>query len=131
MKKPDLKEFEETAEVCKGNITAIAKALSVNRSTVHTWTKENEEYKDVIENFKGAFLDECLTVARAVALGVPKRDEQGHFIGWIEKPDPSMLRYFISTLGRKEGYGENIDITSGGEALNQVTIFELPSNGRD
>ena len=59
MKKPDLKEFEETAEVCKGNITAIAKALSVNRSTVHTWTKENEEYKDIIENFKGAFLDEC------------------------------------------------------------------------
>lgn len=129
--RPDLKKFEEVASLCNGNVTSIAKAFNVNRSTVYSWTKEDEEFKVIIDDYKGVFLDECLTVARAVALGIPERDEAGKFIGWKERPNSQMLRYFISTLGRKEGYGENIDITSGGEAISQVTIFELPSNGRD
>lgn len=131
MKRPNLKKFENVAGICNGNITSIAKAFNVNRTTVYNWTKEDQEFKEVIENFKGVFLDECLTVARAVALGVPERDEAGKFIGWKERPNFHMLRYFISTLGRNEGYGENIDITTNGEPINQITIFELPSNGRD
>ena len=131
MKKPKLKRFIEVSKSCNGNITAIAKTFSVSRRSVHNWMNEDEDYKDAVDDFKGALLDECITISRAVALGIPERDEQGRFIGWIEKPDPSMLRYFMSTLGRNEGFGENIDITSKGEQINQVTVFELPDNGRN
>lgn len=34
-------------------------------------------------------------------------------------------------IARKLGLTDRKDITSGGEALSQVTIFELPDNGRD
>jgi len=131
MKKPDIKKFEKVAELCNGNITSIAKAFKVNRSSVHNWAKDDEEFKIIIENFKGVFLDECLTIARAIALGIPERDEQGRFVGWKERPNSQMLRYFISTLGKNEGYGESLDIDLKGEITNQVTIFELPDNGRD
>lgn len=131
MKKPTLKKFKEVSQACNGNITSIAKAFRVTRKSVYSWAKEDEDFKNVIDDFKGALLDECITIGRIVALGVPERDGEGKFIGWKEKPDPSMLRYLMSTLGRNEGFGENIDITSKGEQINQVTVFELPDNGRN
>ena len=44
--------------------------------------------------------------ARVLALGIPEKDEKGNFIGWRERPDGYMIRYLLSTLGRKEGFGE-------------------------
>lgn len=119
MKKPSLSRFKKLAEASNGNITAIAKALKVYRSTVHDWMNNDADFRSVIDNFKGALLDECVTISRAVALGIPDRDENGKFIGWKERPDPSMLRYFMSTLGRKEGFGESVDITSNGKDIQQ------------
>jgi hypothetical protein len=57
--------------------------------------------------------------SRFFALGLPKV-ENGKLVGWIEKPDGQMLRYFLQTLGKDEGFGTSVDITSGGEALPQV-----------
>lgn len=119
MKKPALKKFKEIAKACNGNITSIAKAFGVDRTTIHNWSKGDEAFRNTIDDFKGALLDECITISRAVALGVPDRDENGKFIGWKERPDPSMLRYFMSTLGRKEGFGESVDITSNGKDIQQ------------
>ena len=42
-----------------------------------------------------------------------------------------MLRYFISTLGRKEGYGESIDITSKGESIKPDPIVVEVIDSRD
>lgn len=119
MKKPTLKKFKEIAKACNGNITSIAKAFDVDRTTIHNWSKGDEAFRNTIDDFKGALLDECVTISRAVALGIPDRDDNGKFIGWKERPDPSMLRYFMSTLGRKEGFGESMDITSNGKDIQQ------------
>lgn len=128
MKKPTLKKFKEVSQACNGNITSIAKAFSVSRQAVYDWAKEDELFKRTIDDFKGALLDECVTMGRIVALGVPDRDETGKFIGWKERPDPSMLRYFMSTLGRKEGYGENVDLTTNGKDISTTTDFSNFSN---
>lgn len=119
MKKPKLKKFTEVSKSCRGNITAIANTFKVSRRSVHNWMNEDEEYRDAVDDFKGALLDECVTISRTVALGIPERDNDGKFIGWKERPDPSMLRYFMSTLGRKEGFGESMDITSNGKDIQQ------------
>lgn len=54
-------------------------------------------------------MDECLVSARVLALGIPEKDEKGNFIGWRERPDGYMIRYLLSTLGRKDGFGEPQD----------------------
>ena len=96
----------------------MAKALNVARKTIYAWCNANEEYQAVLDEYKGKLLDECLKVARITALGIPILDKKTNtVIGWKERPDGQMLRYFISTLGKKEGYGESIDITSKGESV--------------
>lgn len=117
MKKPPLKKFKEIAEACGGTIGKIATTLGVYRSTIYKWCSSNPEYQAVIDEYRGRLLDECLKSARAVSIGIPKLDEKKRIIGWIEKPDGYMLRYLISTLGRKEGFGEAIDLTSKGESI--------------
>lgn len=128
-KKPPLDVFEQAVEACKGNIGKIAEGLAVHRCSIYDWCNRDPRYQAVIDNYRGKFLDECLKSGRILALGIPKLDKKNQVIGWTERPDGQMLRYFISTLGKKEGYGESIDITSKGESVKpDPVVIEVIDN---
>ena len=130
-KRPTLKQFADVAEACKGQVSKMAKALGVSRKTLWQWTKKYESYAEIMDEYQGRFLDECLKSGRILALGIPKLDSKKQVVGWKERPDGQMLRYFISTLGRKEGYGESIDITSKGESIKPDPIVIEVIDNRD
>ena len=116
-KRPTAKKFAEVAEKCHGTIGKIAECFGVSRLTIYRWMEDDPRLKEAIENYRGKLLDECLKSARIVALGIPTLDKDKKVIGWKEKPDSYMLRYLIGTLGKKEGFGESIDVTSKGESI--------------
>ena len=120
-KKPSIKKFKEVAEACGGTDGKMATMLGVYRQTVYKWCSDEPEFQAVIEEYRGKLLDECLRSARAVSIGIPKT-ENGKIVGWIEKPDGYMLRYLIGTLGRKEGFGESIDVTTKGDSIKPDPI---------
>lgn len=122
--KPKLAKFREAAEKYGGNITKIAKAFNVSRTQVYNWVNNYGEYKTVIEDSRGSLFDDCLSTARVLALGIPDvRD--GKVVGWIERPDSFMVRYLLGTLGRKDGFGDSIDITTNGKDVNGVNMFRV------
>ena len=130
-KKPSLEKFAEVVESCRGVVSKVADALMVDRSSIYLWCNKDQRYQDIIDNYKGRFLDECLKSGRILALGIPKLDAKKQVIGWKERPDGQMLRYFISTLGRREGYGEQIDVTSKGESIKPDPIVVEVIDNRD
>ena len=130
-KKPSLERFAEVVEAYRGVIGRVAKALMVDRTTVYNWCNNDPRFQAVIDNYKGQFLDECLKSGRILAVGIPKLDAKKQVIGWKERPDGQMLRYFISTLGRREGYGESLDITSKGESIKPDPIVVEVIDNRD
>lgn len=107
---PTLAEFTEAIKAANGNMTNVGKTLGVSRITVWAWAKENNDFSDAIKNARKALFDRCLSTAQIVALGIPKMDENGMIVGWEEKPDSQMLKYFMSTLGRDEGFSEKLDL---------------------
>ena len=118
--KPSLKRFKEIAQKHNGNISAMASAMGVWRSTIYDWIAEDESFKIVIDEYRGRLLDKCLETAERLANGIPILEDTAagaQFTGWKVAPDGNMLRYLISTLGRKEGFGEAIDVTSKGESI--------------
>lgn len=117
--KPSIDEFREVMEEAHGNMSDAAKILNVTRQTIYNWCNGEPEFKEIVQEHRKRLFDECLGQARILALGLPKV-ENGKLVGWIEKPDGQMLRYFLQTLGKDEGFGTSVDITSGGEALPQV-----------
>lgn len=117
--KPSIDEFREVMSTAHGNISDAANLLRVSRQAVHRWVKEDPEFKEAVDEHRKRLFDECLGQARILALGLPKIKD-GKLVGWIEKPDGQMLRFFLQTLGRDEGFGNSVDITSNGEALPKV-----------
>ena len=121
--KPNLRRFEEIATKHGGNVSRIADELRVNRLTIYRWCETDQRFKDTIEEHRGRLLDRCIETASTLANGIPIRDDNGKVIGWKEKPDSWMLRYLISTIGRKEGFGDSIDVTTKGESVKTNSII--------
>lgn len=131
-KKPTLKKFIRVCETCKGTVGQIAKAFNVTRKTVYDWCHADEQFQAAIDEYKGQLLDECIRSARAVAIGIPEVDPvTKKIVGWKEKPDGYMLRYLMSTLGRREGFGENIDVTTNGKDIKQEKVIIEVIDSRD
>ena len=114
---PPIEKFKEAMTKYRGNLSQVARAFGVSRHAVYDWINKKPEYKNVLDDARGEFLDEVVATARVVALGIPLKDDAGNFAGYQIPPDPSMLRYIMSTLGRNEGFGEHIDVTTDGKAL--------------
>lgn len=115
--KPSLDEFQAAINKTRGNLTKTAELFGVTRRTVYNWTQEDEDFKDAVGDSRKRMLDKCIETGYLVALGIPILDKAGKVTGWVEKPDTSMIRYLLSTLGRDEGFGEKKEVELSGDSL--------------
>lgn len=122
--KPTKATFQKAVEKYGGNLTKIAKAFKVSRTQVYKWMDERPELKSMLNDARGSLFDDCLSTARVVALGIPDVQD-GKIVGWLERPDGNMLRYLISSLGRQEGFGESLDVTTNGKDISGVNLFKV------
>jgi len=117
--KPNIKGFKKAVQDCNGNLTKVADFFKVDRLTIHRWINANPKFKEVVDNSRSRLFDRCLSTSEIVANGIPdyveEINEHGEkvrrFAGWIERPDGNMLRYLMGTLGKKEGFGESVEVT--------------------
>lgn len=111
---PSIEKFRDVAQTQNGHKTNIAYKFGVSRSTLDKWIKDNPEFNDIINDSRMRKVDDCIDRAYQLAVGIPEIEDK-KIVGWKERPDGNMLRYLLSTLGRNEGFGENIDITTNGK----------------
>lgn len=128
-KKPDAKTFRRVVSQCGGNLTKVANVFGCSRTAIWMWSKADKEFEDIIKDERKKLFDECLVTARTVAMGVPEYenqyDENGDlvlddkgkpkkvFVGWRERPDPNMLKYLMTSIAGREGFGLPTDETDG------------------
>ena len=129
--RPNLDEFTDAVRKTRGNLTQVAFIFGVTRQTIYNWMKADPEFKEVVSNDRKRLFDECLEVSRIVALGLPRTDRSGTFIGWREKPDGQMLRYLMSTLGKDEGFGEAVNINLENPIPTVINIVKDPDIKRE
>ena len=122
--KPNIEAFRTAVEKYGGNLTKVAEAFNTSRTNLYKWLKSDNDFQMVVDDARGKMFDECLSTARVLALGVAKV-EGGKVIGWEERPDGNMLRYLLGTLGKKEGFGESLDITTNGKDIAVGGLFRV------
>ena len=115
-KKPTAEQFQQIVEAAGGNLSSVARSLKVSRGTISEWVRTDLDFERIVLEERQKLFDEALATARLLMLGVPayEVDDQGRrrFAGWIERPDGQMIRYFLSKLGREEGFGdEPVDVS--------------------
>lgn len=106
---PDLDTFRAAVRKYRGNLSRVADAFQVTRATIANWVNTDSNWKQVVHDARMRLFDDCLVSGEMLALGLPLKDEDGKFIGWIEKPDGQTLRYLLSTLGQSEGFGDTLE----------------------
>lgn len=123
--RPSVEEVVDALTKTNGHLSNAAKMLGVTRQTVWLWAKNEPLIAEAIKESRKKLFDNCLSTAQIVALGVPIKDENGKFVGWQERPDSQMLRYLMGIIGRDEGFGEVLDVTSGGEKISSGLQIEI------
>ena len=119
--KPSEETFRECAIKYRGNICKIAEAFNVRRCTVYNWINEDKDFDEAVKEARAKLFYDVQASAIQMAIGIPNIQEVNGVktrVGWIERPDPYMQRYFMSCLGRQEGFSESIDITTNGKDIN-------------
>lgn len=111
MNRPTTDKFRLAAEATGGNISKMAGIFGVTRSTIYQWLKR-PAYGAIIEEQRGAMVDEAIEAARWLATGRAMRDDEGNFLGWIERPDGQTLRWLLGTFGKREGFVNEVSVSA-------------------
>lgn len=131
MARPSEYDFELCKLICDeladgDNIKSILKeAKYPDWSTFRRWKNENEELRTLYVNGQQ---DKAIALESEIDDTISLLKE-----GTLEASEANVI---IQTLKWKMAkfypkvFSDKVDVTSGGEKVSQVTIFQLPDNGR-
>ena len=116
-------------------------AISLPAKTFYEWLEQDEEkskqYARACELRADVLFEEVLEIANTTIEGkVIETDESGRTkekVGDMlghRRLQIDARKWMLGKLNPKK-YGDKVDVTSDGEKISQVTIFQLPDNGRD
>lgn len=102
---PSPARFKEVWDECKGKRSEVIKKFNIGYQTFKQWLKDDHRLIDVMASSDIAFLEQIDLAGRILATGGVKGKDI--FPGWNRFPDAWMIRYYLNTIGRRYGYGEN------------------------
>ena len=84
-----------------GIVTEACDKAELSRTQHYKWYKEDEEYRKKVNEIEGMFIDFAET----------------HLKDQIEKGSTPATIFYLKTRGKRRGYGDSLDITSGEEPI--------------
>ena len=108
-KKPPVEKLEKVLAATGGNLSEAARMLGVSRKILRRWCNDDGDFDDALYEARMHTFDKAFSTAQILAFGVPIM-EKGKFVGWQEHPDPQMVRYLLATLGKDEGFNEEVTV---------------------
>lgn len=111
-KKPTPDEFGQIVSAAGGNLSSVARALGVARSSITEWVRTDPNFRQVLKDERSKLFDEALATARVVAMGIPayEVDDQGKkkLSGWIERPSERMLQFLLQRFDPDAEEGSDV-----------------------
>ena len=95
------KKLIEALEKSLGIVTEACEKAQLSRTQFYKWYKEDKEFKKQVDSIDGKFIDFAET----------------HLKEQIEKGSTPATIFYLKTRGKKRGYGDSLDITSGDEPI--------------
>ena len=105
MNKPHIQQKEamiKALEHTLGVVSPACKSVGISRSTHYNWLENDPDYKAEVEDLPEAQLDFA----------------EHNLHKQIQKGSVSATIFLLKTKGKHRGYVEQIDYTSGGEAIH-------------
>lgn len=93
------------------HIGKTCKEIGINRQTYYQWCLKDDEFKERTHEQFEYDVDDSEEKIRLLRQGLPRFDENGKFVGWIEKPHFGALLAHLKAKGGQRGYGDKLEIT--------------------
>jgi|LakMenEpi03Aug12_release.lakeMendotaPanAssembly.Ray.scaffolds.fasta_scaffold1658127_1 hypothetical protein len=106
-----LKAFKE----CLFNISKACDVSKVDRMTYYLWMKTDPDFEEMVKNAEEEQID-------FVESALIKRIKEG---------SDSSIQFYLKTKGKRKGWGENLDITTGGEKITVIRLVEKKKDDDD
>lgn len=116
MKKPTREVFEKLADGTGGNLAEMARRIGCSRTILYKWVEKDPKMKEIIEDARESALDLAESRMMKLIQGVPEYvdevdEETGRkskrLNGWRERPDSTLIMFFLKTRGKKRGYDQS------------------------
>jgi hypothetical protein len=117
------------------HIARVCREMKMSRQTLYNWKARDAEFAERMRELEESDIDDSEDSLRTLRKGIPKRDDEGNFIGWITKPDVTAIIFHLKTKGKARGYIESSHVDNSGiiqfeqaidfSKLSDETIKEL------
>lgn len=110
-----------------GIVSHACEDADVGRTTYYQWLKDDEEFKQAVEDIEASAIDHVESKLMEKINGVKVKSKKDVY---DVPPSDTAIIFYLKTKGKKRGYSERIEIDNPNESKQQTVII-LPSNGRD
>jgi hypothetical protein len=90
-------------------VTAACEATGIKRQMYYDWIKNDPQFKLDVDNLEDMQID-------FVETQLLKRIKEG---------SDSSIQFYLKTKGKRAGFGTQIDVTTNGESINNITTIKL------
>jgi hypothetical protein len=89
-----------------GIVTNALKIAEVSRSTFYRWVREDEDFAKKVKDVDNIALDFA----------------ESNLYKQIKENNHSSTQFYLKHKGKSRGYGDKLDITTGGDKINKIEI---------
>lgn len=114
-RKVSRKRLVEALTKHRGNMAAAGRDLGVTRQAVRDHVEKDPELRALVDEMNETRVDRA----------EQKLDEA------VEAGEPWAIPFMLRTLGRKRGYGDSMDVTSGGQPIRFTIRIDGGDDGDD
>lgn len=101
-------------EKCMGVVTTAAKKVGIERTTHYRWMKDDDQYKNQVEDIQNVVLDFA----------------ESALYKMVENHNPAATLFLLKTKGKKRGYIERQEIEHSSDVETNVT-FEIHKRNKE
>lgn len=107
-----------------GIVLYACQKMGLQRATYYSWLKNDESFKERVEQIKEEVLDHVEGKQLELINGVSVQQFNpltGETSVYTQIPCKSSIQFFLKAKGVQRGYNEKIDISSGGKEIKAWT----------
>ena len=105
----------EALEKSLGIVTNALKISGTAKTTYHRWINEDEVFAKAVKDVGNTALDFA----------------ESKLFSQIKDNNHSSTQFYLKNKGRDRGYGDKLDITTGGDKINKIEIEIVKSKDKD
>ena len=107
--KGDKKHMYDALYASLGNVSAACKQTGIGRTTHYKWMKEDEEYKEAVDNLEEVTHDFV----------------ENQLLKKIKQGDKTCIIFYLKTKAKERGYIEKQELEHSGNGANNAVRVEF------